>query len=97
MPGTWVAGGGVWERKGLGDILRRHRERLWLLQGELVEAAGGNLSVKTIGNIERGQSRPYRHTLEPHRAAPANRALGSSMSTTRPGTASVRTVQRRTC
>ena len=58
--GTGVGMGGM----GLGDILRRHRERLGLTQEQLAEAAGGSLSANTIGNIERGKGRPYRHTLE---------------------------------
>ena len=49
---------------GLGELLRRHRERLGLSQEELAERASGRLSVSTIGNIERGRSRPYRYTLE---------------------------------
>ena len=49
---------------GHGDILRRHRERLGLTQEQLAEAAGGTFSANTIGNIERGRGRPYRHTLE---------------------------------
>ena len=56
---------------GLGELLRRHRERRGLSQEGLAEAAGGTLSVSTIANTERGWSRPYRHTL----AAPAD-ALG---------------------
>ena len=52
------------DRMGLGDILRRHRERLGLSQEQLAEAAGAGLSVNTVGNIERGRGRPYRHTLE---------------------------------
>src|SRR5919202_1201034 len=49
---------------GLGELLRRHRERLGISQEELAERASGRLSVSTIGNIERGRSRPYRYTLE---------------------------------
>ena len=49
---------------GLGELLRRHRERLGLSQEELAQRAGAGLSVSTIANIERGRSRPYRHTLE---------------------------------
>ncbi|CAA9518071.1 MAG: hypothetical protein AVDCRST_MAG12-3607 [uncultured Rubrobacteraceae bacterium] len=35
-----------------------------MTQEQLAEAAGGSLSANTIGNIERGKGRPYRHTLE---------------------------------
>ena len=49
---------------GLGELLRRHRERLGLSQEELAQRAGAGLSVGTIANTERGRSRPYRHTLE---------------------------------
>jgi predicted ATPase/DNA-binding XRE family transcriptional regulator len=48
----------------LGDLLRRHRLRLGLTQEELAAAAGGGLSVDTVTNVERGRTRPYRHTLE---------------------------------
>jgi len=47
----------------LGDLLRQYRQRLGLSQEELAERVAPALSVATIGNIERGRTRPYRHTL----------------------------------
>jgi predicted ATPase/DNA-binding XRE family transcriptional regulator len=54
------AGGAV----DLGTLLRRYREARRLSQEELAERARPVLSVDTISKIERGRSRPYRHTLE---------------------------------
>jgi predicted ATPase/transcriptional regulator with XRE-family HTH domain len=54
------------ERQGaglLGDLLRQYRQRLGLSQEELAERVTPALSVTTIGNIERGRTRPYRHTF----------------------------------
>ncbi len=47
----------------LGELLRRYRQRLGLSQEEVAERVTPVLSVTTIGNIERGRTRPYRHTL----------------------------------
>jgi DNA-binding XRE family transcriptional regulator len=47
----------------LGDLLRQYRQRLGLSQEELAERVDPALSVTTVRNIERGRSRPYRHTL----------------------------------
>jgi predicted ATPase/transcriptional regulator with XRE-family HTH domain len=54
------------EREGtgrLGELLRQYRQRLGLSQEELAERVIPALSVTTIGNLERGRTRPYRHTL----------------------------------
>jgi predicted ATPase len=48
----------------LGELLRWHRQRRGLTQGELAARGAPELSVNTIGNLERGRTRPYRHTLE---------------------------------
>ena len=48
----------------LGALLRRHREGRGLTQAALAERAGGGLSAETVSNVERGRTRPYRHTLE---------------------------------
>ncbi len=66
------------ERAGaaaLGALLRRHRARRGLTQEELAERAGGGLTAKTIGNLERGRTRPYPHTL---RALAAALGLGDA-------------------
>jgi predicted ATPase/DNA-binding XRE family transcriptional regulator len=47
----------------LGELLRQYRQRLGLSQEELAERITPALSVTTIGNLERGRTRPYRHTL----------------------------------
>jgi predicted ATPase/transcriptional regulator with XRE-family HTH domain len=47
----------------LGELLRQYRQRLGLSQEELAERVIPALSVTTIGNLERGRTRPYRHTL----------------------------------
>ncbi|HZU11761.1 MAG TPA: tetratricopeptide repeat protein [Chloroflexota bacterium] len=48
----------------LGTLLRRYREERGLTQEDLAERAGQGISVSTVSNIERGRTRPYRHTLE---------------------------------
>ena len=53
----------------LGHLLRQYREQRGLSQEELAERAGGRLSTTTISNVERGRTRPYRHTLKALAAA----------------------------
>lgn len=48
----------------LGVLLRRYREERGLTQEGVAERAGPGLSVNTIGNIERGRTQPYEHTVE---------------------------------
>ncbi|MBV9582291.1 MAG: helix-turn-helix domain-containing protein, partial [Chloroflexi bacterium] len=48
----------------LGALLRRHREVRGWLQEELAALVVPPLSVNTIGNLERGRTRPHRRTLE---------------------------------
>jgi predicted ATPase/DNA-binding XRE family transcriptional regulator len=47
----------------LGDLLCAYREQRRLTQEELADLVQGGISVETIGNIERGRTRPYSHTL----------------------------------
>jgi transcriptional regulator with XRE-family HTH domain len=48
----------------LGTLLRQHREARGWLQEELAALVEPPVSVNTIGNVERGRTRPHRHTLE---------------------------------
>jgi predicted ATPase/transcriptional regulator with XRE-family HTH domain len=50
--------------ESLGDLVRQVRLRRGLTQEELAELAGGNLSVDTVANVERGRTRPHRHTFQ---------------------------------
>ena len=48
----------------LGDLLRHYREQRGLSQEDLAALVAPPLSPDTISNVERGRTRPYRHTLE---------------------------------
>jgi predicted ATPase len=48
----------------LGLLLRHYRTARGLLQEELAALARPALSVTTIANLERGRTRPHRHTLD---------------------------------
>ena len=50
--------------EALGAVLRRLRAARGWTQEELAERASAGLSVKTIGNIERGRHRPQRHVID---------------------------------
>jgi len=51
-------------RAALGDLLRGYREQRGLSQEELAQRAVPPLSPETVSNLERGRTRPYRHTLQ---------------------------------
>jgi predicted ATPase/DNA-binding XRE family transcriptional regulator len=48
----------------LGVLVRRHRVARGLFQEELAALLEPPVSRNTIGNVERGRTRPYRHTLD---------------------------------
>jgi transcriptional regulator with XRE-family HTH domain len=54
-----ISGGGE-----LGTLLRQHRQTRGLSQEELATLVEPAISVNTIRNVERGRTRPYRHTLD---------------------------------
>ena len=51
-------------RTALGDLLRGYREQRGLSQEELAQRAVPPLSTETVSNLERGRTRPYRHTVQ---------------------------------
>lgn len=55
--------------QALGARLRQYRKRRGLTQEELAERSGSGLSVYTISNVERGRTRPSRHTVHEVMAA----------------------------
>ena len=48
----------------LKDLLRGYREQRRLTQEELAARVEPPITADTISNLERGRTRPYRHTLE---------------------------------
>ena len=52
------------QRRALKDLLRWSREQRGLSQQELAALVEPPLSPETVSNLERGRTRPYRHTLE---------------------------------
>ena len=51
-------------RARLGELLRGYREQRGLSQEELAQRAVPPLSTETVSNLERGRTRPYRHTVQ---------------------------------
>ena len=51
-------------RAALGELLRGYREQRGLSQEELSLLAVPPVSTETVSNLERGRTRPYRHTVQ---------------------------------
>jgi predicted ATPase/transcriptional regulator with XRE-family HTH domain len=52
------------EGRSLAALLRSHREQRGLTQEEVAARSAAGLTVETVSNIERGRTRPRRHSLE---------------------------------
>src|SRR5262245_18681391 len=54
----------ITEAQSLGSLIRRYRHALRLSQEELAERVVPALGHNTISDVERGRTRPHRHTLD---------------------------------
>jgi predicted ATPase/transcriptional regulator with XRE-family HTH domain len=54
----------ITEAKRLGSLIRRYRQAIGLSQEELAERVVPALGHNTISDVERGRTRPHRHTLD---------------------------------
>src|SRR5439155_7577822 len=55
---------GMTSLRSLGLLVRQHRMTQALTQEDLAERAGLGVSAETTSNLERGNTRPYRATLD---------------------------------